>query len=133
MRSAKQSADNFNFEFRVSPTIYGAYNDMKAYLERSVELPTAFFADNDIIAFGCARALKEYGLRIPEDISIIGFDNTDLCEIMEPALSTMHVPKRRLGALAVDRLIAKINGETDETVKVELSTELIERDSVTRR
>ena len=130
LRSAKISTVDPPYIFRVSPTMEGAYHDMKEILSQSPELPTAFFADNDVIAASCVRALKEYGIRIPEDVSIIGFDNTAMSEILEPPLTTMHVPKERLGALAVDRLISKIKGESDEIVKIEISTQLIERESI---
>lgn len=116
--------------FDVEPTTEGAYNDMKALLDNSPQLPTAFFADNDIIATSCMRAFKEKGYRLPDDISVIGFDDTPLCEIIEPSLTTMRVPKQRLGMLAVDRLISNIKGETREIIKIEVSTELVERNSV---
>ena len=120
-----------DYIFDVEPTSEGAYHDMKALLEKSPKLPTAFFADNDIIAISCMKALKEKGFRLPEDISVIGFDDImPLCEIIEPKLTTMRVPKQRLGMLAVDRLIANINNEAKEIIKLEVSTELVERDSV---
>lgn len=120
-----------DYIFDVEPTSEGAYHDMKALLEKSPKLPTAFFADNDIIAISCIKALKEKGIRVPEDISVIGFDDImPLCEIIEPRLTTMRVPKQRLGMLAVERLITNINNETKEIIKLEVSTELVERDSV---
>lgn len=119
------------FVFDVEPTSEGAYSDMKAILSKSPTLPTAFFADNDIIAISCMKALKEKGILLPEDISVVGFDDImPLCEIIEPKLTTMRVPKQRLGMLALDRLIANINNETKEIIKMEVSTELIERSSV---
>ena len=119
--------------FDVAPTAEGAYIDMCSALDKSPNLPTAFFADNDIIAASCMRALKEKGYRLPEDVSIIGFDDMmPLCEIIEPPLTTMRVPKQRLGKLAVNRLIDNINHNTAEIIKLEVSTELRERGSVTK-
>lgn len=120
-----------DFVFDVQPTTEGAYNDMKTILSHCTDMPTAFFADNDIIATSCMRAFKEKGYQLPDDISFIGFDDiTPLCEVIEPSLTTMRVPKQRLGMLAVDRLISDIKGETEEVIKIEVSTELVERRSV---
>ena len=66
-----------------------------------------FFADNDLIAFGAAQAIREAGLRIPEDVSLIGFDDMPIAEIMEPHLSTIYVPKQRLGMLELNGSSAK--------------------------
>ncbi|VBB09692.1 Hypothetical protein LUCI_4990 [Lucifera butyrica] len=119
-------------EFGLEPTMEGAYRDMKAILERnSVNLPTAFFADNDIIAFGAMRALKEKGLKIPQDLSIVGFDDMPFCEITSPRLTTIKVFKQDIGSAAVLRLHQKINSKSDNiTQKIEVNTELILRDSV---
>ena len=115
--------------FSVEPSIEGAREGMMKYLSQPVKLPTALFADNDLIAIGAARAIREAGLRIPKDISLIGFDDMPVAEIMEPPLSTIYVPKQRLGMLAVQRLIRCMNGETEEVVKVEVKTRLVSRKS----
>lgn len=115
----------------IEPTYEGAYLNMTEYLEaHNSILPTAFFADNDIIATSCLRALKDKKYKLPQDISIIGFDDIPVCEMTRPALSTMSVPKKELGILAVDRLVSLITGEAKETVKIEVGTTLIERSSV---
>ena len=97
---------------------------MSAYLDTQPELPTAFFADNDIIAFSCMRALKEHGYRIPEDVSIVGFDDMPFCTIMSPALTTMSVSKEALGRAAIYLLDRRMNEKPAYHVKFELSTEL---------
>ena len=96
--------------FSVSSTMEGAYKDMKKALERVESLPTAFFAENDIIAFGAIRALKDYGYRLPEEVSIVGFDDLPYCETSSPRLSTICVDKVGIGALAVKRLIERMEG-----------------------
>ena len=103
---------------------------MKAYLEKKPILPTAYFADNDLIAAGALRALREYGIRIPEDISMIGFDDMPFCEVLDPPLTTMHVAKQRLGALAVERLLNMVKKGDEECVKMELAVKLVKRQSV---
>ena len=59
---------------------------MLAYLDTKPELPTAFFVDNDLIAFGVMRALKDRGYRVPDDVSIVGFDDVAYCTVSSPAL-----------------------------------------------
>ena len=116
--------------FRLEPSIEGAAASMRELLRQHRSLPTAFFAANDLIAIGAARALKEAGCRIPEDISIIGFDDMPVAEAMDPPLTTVYVPKQRLGMLAVDRLISQIGQEAPEFIKVEVGTHLVKRRSV---
>lgn len=121
---------NKKFIYCLEPTMEGAYNDMHKILQLKPSLPTALFADNDIIAFGAIKALKEHGLRIPEDISIIGFDDMPFCEMIEPALTTIKVNKQNMGMVAVRRLVEKIEADSEGYLKVEVGTELIIRRSV---
>jgi DNA-binding LacI/PurR family transcriptional regulator len=93
-------------------------------------MPTAFFADNDIIALGAMKALLAAGFRIPEDVSLVGFDDMPMCAMAHPALTTVRVPKQQLGRSAVDRLLARIDRPDDEFVRIEIGTRLVERDSV---
>lgn len=116
--------------FTLEPTMEGAYNSMLDSLKKDIKLPTAFFADNDIIAFGTIKALREFGIQVPNQISIIGFDDMPFCEMIDPALTTIRVFKQRMGMLAVDRLINKIEGNIYEYIKLEIGTILIERKSV---
>jgi len=115
---------------RLRPTIEGAYEDMLAYLANNQELPTAYFCDNDIIAFGAMKALKENGIRMPEEVSLVGFDDMPFCTITEPALSTISVNKKRLGTFAVENLIGLIESTKDYHSKTLLGVDLISRDSV---
>lgn len=119
--------------FNLESTIEGAYRDMAEILSKNPKMPTAFFADNDIIALGAIKAMKEFKIRIPEDISIIGFDDMPFCMLNEPTLSTMKVFKQRMGKIVVDRLIEKIEDNVPEFVKIEVGTELVQRSSVIKR
>lgn len=114
----------------VEPTMEGAYRDMSAYLENNKNLPTAFFADNDTIAFGVMRALKEKGVNIPKDVSIIGFDDMPFCEITSPRLTTVKVFKQEMGSTAVKRLMSLMTEGSGPSQKIQINTELIVRDSV---
>ncbi len=114
----------------VGSSIESAYQATKALLARKIKLPTAFFAENDLLALGAVKAFKEAGYKIPNDISVVGFDNLALTTVFEPPLTTIHVPKERLGMLAVDRLVSRINESVEEFVKIEIGTTLVERGSV---
>ncbi|HEY5583191.1 MAG TPA: substrate-binding domain-containing protein [Ruminiclostridium sp.] len=122
------------YQIELEYTMEGSYRDMKKHLEqKDIVLPTAFFADNDIIAFGAMRALKEKGIKIPQDISIIGFDDMPFCEITSPRLTTVRVFKQEMGSIAVKRLVDIIEKKDSTIQKIEISTELIIRDSVLKK
>ncbi len=118
------------YAISLQPTLEGAYADMLHALKSNCSLPSAFFADNDIIAFGAIKALRELGLKIPEDVSIIGFDDMPFCEIIEPSLTTIKVYSQRMGMLAVKRLLEKIEGDAPESLRLEAGTLLVVRKSV---
>jgi LacI family transcriptional regulator len=124
------------YHFLVDSTTEGAYRDMNAHLERYKDKrdfkATAFYCDNDIIAAACMKAFRAHNFVIPDDVSLIGFDDMPFCALTEPPLSTMMVPKLQMGALAVDRLADKITNQSDEFIKIEVGARLIERESVRR-
>lgn len=121
---------NEKFIVTLSTTMDGAYKEMLAYLEQKPKLPTAFFSDNDMIALGAMKALIEKGYRIPEDVSLIGFDDLDSCEISTPRLTTIRVFKQEMGQMAVRRLLEVIKKGQGIKSKIQVCTEFIERDSV---
>ena len=114
----------------IEPTIEGAYRDMKAYLDSGRKPPKALFADNDILAVGASRALKEAGYSLPQDVSVVGFDDMPYCTMMRPQLTTVRVNNAGMGGVAIRRLSDAISNKADETVKILLRTELIVRKSV---
>ncbi|MFA9377783.1 MAG: LacI family DNA-binding transcriptional regulator [Lachnotalea sp.] len=116
--------------FTINTTIDGAYKDMLEILKNQPELPTAFFADNDMIALGAMKALQESGYSIPEDVSIIGFDDIPFCEISSPRLTSLRVPKQEMGQIAVRRIMDMINNTSTVKIKTQVCTEFVERDSV---
>ena len=89
---------------------------------------TAIVAGSDIMAIGILRALTEQGLRVPDDVSLIGFDDIDLCQYTSPLLTTMRQDRVAMGRGAVQRLIALIEG-TGETSPLILPTWLVVRQS----
>jgi LacI family transcriptional regulator len=114
----------------LQPTMTGAQETMRDYLETNPELPTAYVVVNDIIALGAMKALKSFGYKIPGDISIIGFDNMPFGEISSPALTTFDVRKEEIGQVATKLLLEQNAIGENLHRKVEVLTELIERDSV---
>lgn len=114
----------------LTPSVEGACEDMRELLRSGEEPVRCYFADNDLIAAGAMKALKEQGYRIPEDVSIIGFDNMPLCTYVEPPLTTVNVPKHYIGELAVSRLITVLSSAENYPVKIEVGTRLIKRKSV---
>ena len=121
---------NERYQVTLRPTMDGAYRDMDKYLSTKPKLPTAFVADNDIIALATIKALKQYGYRIPRDISVIGFDDLPFCGISSPSLTTIRVFKQEMGRMAVKQLINKIQNGSSIHTKIEICTTFIERDSV---
>lgn len=115
------------------PTMDGAYRGMMEYLKNRPELPSAYFADNDILALSAMKALQESGIRVPEEVSIIGFDDLPFCEISSPRLTSIRVPKQEMGAAAAKRMIEMIHTNSRTKAKIQICTTLIERDSVMTR
>lgn len=114
---------------QLAPSIDGAYSDMREILRRGDPIAPCYFADNDLIAAGAMKALKESSYKIPEDVGIIGFDNTTLCELLEPPLTTINVPRQAMARVAVERLISAISS-VRELTKTEVMTTLIQRRSL---
>ena len=94
-------------------------------------MPTAFFADNDMIALGAMQAFQANGWHLPEDISIVGFDDISFGEVFSPGLTTIRVHKKELGRLAVKRLIELIKKPQTVKTRIETVNDLIVRGSVT--
>jgi LacI family transcriptional regulator, galactose operon repressor len=91
--------------------------------------PTAIFAFNDPMAIGAMQAARSLGLRIPDDLSIVGFDDTSEAEFVTPGLTTIRQPLGEMGRMAVGLLLRLLNGRPPSSVHIELSTELILRGS----
>lgn len=114
----------------VRPNINDAYEDMKALIRQAEEIPTAFFSCNDLMAIGCMRALQEAGYRIPDDISIVGMDDTAVCLACTPALTTVKVFRRELGIVAIRALLQMADDIQTCSVKIMVEVELVRRASV---
>ena len=105
------------------------YRAMQQILSQK-QRPTAVFCGGDIMAMGAICAADEMGLRVPQDISVIGYDNVRNARYFTPALTTVHQPKERLGETAFDMLLDRITSKREEPQTIEVHPSLIERRSV---
>jgi LacI family transcriptional regulator len=91
--------------------------------------PTAVFAATDGTAAGVIEAARVRGLRVPEDLSVVGFDDTSIARLLSPPLTTIRQPLREMGQLALHTALRLAAGEKPDSHHVELATELIVRHS----
>ncbi len=105
------------------------YETTKRLLQSADPLPTAIIAANDLSAFGAMDAIREFGLRIPDDISIIGFDDVPQASFVYPKLTTVRQPLEQMGRIAVKLLLEQIEDQSRPPQRVALATQLIIRDS----
>lgn len=133
----RETISFFNLELKdnsiitIDSTFEGSYLDCKDYLAAKPHLPECLVSTNDIMAFGCIKALVESGIKVPEDISIIGFDDLPLSSMMNPSLSTISVSKHEIGKTAIQLVNNRILGDIKAPpVKVLVGGKLIIRDSV---
>ncbi len=91
--------------------------------------PEAVFAASDVMAIGAMRAVRKAGLKIPDEVAIVGFDDLPVAKMANPALTTIRQPINRLGSTAVDTLIDMINNGAKPHNRIILSTELVIRHS----
>jgi LacI family transcriptional regulator len=91
--------------------------------------PTAIFAFNDNAAIGALRAARKRGLRVPEDLSVVGFDDLEEAALVTPALTTVRQPLAEMGRLAVNLLLRLLDKQRVEALRIELATKLVVRES----
>ncbi|MFD2215149.1 LacI family DNA-binding transcriptional regulator [Metabacillus endolithicus] len=132
-KGARETMDQLGLEIHQEWFQYGdfheesGYQAMKKILETN-SYPRAIFAVSDMMAFGAIDAIREKGLRVPEDISVIGCDDIDACRHSSPKLSTIRQDKEQLGKLAAYMLNDIINGKS-ELKPVFIDSELVVRES----
>lgn len=107
----------------------------EAFKQMRAEHPqvSAIFTCNDDIAIGIYATVREMKLRVPDDISIVGFDNIDLSRAVTPALTTVHVHKTWMGMMSVRHLVDRVQNPEQPKITTRVSTQLIIRDSVATR
>ncbi len=110
------------------PTPRLGYPFAKALLSRQKPF-TALFAYNDISAIGAIRAIQEKGLRVPQDISVMGFDDIPGAAFYSPSLTTVRQPLNRMGEVAAQSLLERIEGKRDYPAEIAIEPELVIRES----
>jgi DNA-binding LacI/PurR family transcriptional regulator len=116
--------------FTVSPTVVTAQEEfMQKVTDLKDKLPTALFCECDYIAVSVIKSLNELGLRVPQDISIVGFDNIQESTIITPELTTVHVEKGRIAELAVSKLLDMVEHGDMVKIKSFIDTQLVIRKS----
>ncbi len=120
---------NPRWNFVVSSTFDRAYEEMDGALQRRKDLPTVLFCVCDIIALGCMRALSKNGFSIPQDLSLIGFDDLPASGMTSPPLSSVGVPKNSMGRRAFQLLHRQMEAALPRE-RVYIGSELILRESV---
>ena len=122
--------------YRVRYSEEGRYLDTTALLKQNRPLPTAFVCDDDTIATGALRAFQNAGLRVPEDISLIGFNDRPNTGMTQPPLTSVNVPRYSFGTAAVDAIVSLIDKIQNDpsaivrTTKTRIGTQLTVRNSV---
>ena len=115
--------------FEVPTTMLGAFEATQRYIQENRTIPKCIFADNDLIAIGVMKALKLAGFDIPEDISIIGFDNIPFGKIHSPTISTINVDPELLGVISLVILSDMQEKENYKDIKVKAGGDFIKRQS----
>jgi LacI family transcriptional regulator len=93
------------------------------------ERPTAIFGFNDNVAIGVLRAAAEHGLAVPDDLSVVGFDDSEQAGLVTPALTTVRQPLAEMGRMAVSLLLRLLDHQRVEAMSIELATRLVVRES----
>ncbi|GAB6087683.1 LacI family DNA-binding transcriptional regulator [Alkaliphilus crotonatoxidans] len=119
-----------NFIVKGSYDLESGYQAMLRLLKEP-QLPTGVFCSNDDMAVGAMKAIRERGMLIPEDISLIGFDDNIFSAYLTPALTTIKRPIEKISQKGAQKLLELIKGSTTKTETLYLKTELIKRDSIT--
>ncbi len=112
-------------------TTEAGYHMMRQLLE-SKEFPTAIIASSDPIAFGALRALNDKGIRVPEDLSLMGFDDTSLSSFSTPPLTTIHAPAYDMGSFGANIVFNILKQHPATALKIKLPCQLIVRQSCRR-
>lgn len=104
--------------------------DVQRWAKRDSGAATAYIVDTDLSAFYIIKSLRENGVSVPDDISIVGFDNNSMCEVIDPPLTTVNVPIADMGRLTADRIMHMIENPAAANSRVLVDTNLVIRNSV---
>lgn len=137
MKAYEKCLESWNVRYRPEYVVYGDYSWNSGYamameLLKLSPAPTAVFAFNDAMALGAMKAAAARGLRVPEDISVLGYDDIEIGKLCTPALTTIHQPKYQVGVEAMKLLRQSLAGEdlSGDKGKIMLETRIVMRESV---
>lgn len=116
--------------FLVEPTIEGTCADICELVKQGIKFPSAIIADNDLIALGAMKAFAQCGIKVPDDVSIVGFDDIPMTSIIEPQLTSVHVSCEALGNLAIKQLLRRKKNSEAVPKRISVATSLNVRSSV---
>jgi DNA-binding LacI/PurR family transcriptional regulator len=130
----RRALEEVGIEYDPNLVHEGAFTDTSSYAPMQMMLdlpnpPTAVFIGSDMVALGAIQAIHDRNKRIPHDISVIGFDDLLIGKYLQPSLTTIHLPAYELGKRAGEMILSSLRGETFQTLRVLLPTELIIRQS----
>lgn len=123
-------AKNLNYEIEGDFTLESGYKAASQLFSKAVEKPTAIVAMTDFMAMGTMRYLNEQGINVPEDVSVIGFDDVNVSAFYNPPLTTIRTDKEGAGLKASELLLKILKKESDFNRHITVGYELIERNSV---
>jgi LacI family transcriptional regulator len=131
----RQTLSDADLEMNSTMIRWGAIDQKAARVQTRILLgtakrPTAIFATDSLMALGVLQGIHDCGLKAPEDVSVVGFDDADWSDVITPRLSLIAQPVYEIGRLAAERLLARINGDTSRFRTFLLPTTWIERDSI---
>ncbi|MCB5952565.1 LacI family DNA-binding transcriptional regulator [Enterococcus sp. BWT-B8] len=131
LKSNLEAAELFDEQLIISAdfSLDDGYKQTKKFLETHSEYPEALFASSDALAIGALKAFQEAGLRIPEEISVIGFNDVSVAKYVSPALTTVKVYTEWMGELAIETMDQLIRERAPVPRKITVGTELIVRQS----
>lgn len=113
----------------VAPTSAEGFRLTKELFERGTDRPTAIFAHNDLMAVGALDALRELGIRCPDEVSIVGYNDAPLSGHLTPSLTSVRLPSLIVGQLAARVVLARVRGESIPTEAAKVPPTLVPRDS----
>ena len=132
LRTVKKAVTRYpSLEVRTAAdadTLEGGREATRSLLSTGFD-PTAIICVNDVTAVGALRELRERGLRVPQDISVTGYDNVKLAEFCQPALTTVHIPRNRIGHIICSRLLPGDMEEESSNLEIVIDPELVVRES----
>jgi LacI family transcriptional regulator len=137
VKGYKQALSNADVEYS-EKLIYQSETIIERAVEQAGKLldnqdrPTAIFGCNDVLAIGTIMAAKQRGIKIPNELSVIGFDNTFMCKIVEPQLSSVAAPLGEMGRKAMDLLISKIDKTNNLKQRIKMLPDLVIRETTAR-